>query len=360
VQTLNPTLFLCFAPADRGLAERIAAFIERGAGVRVLLDAGEMLASEDLAEKARQAQGSDMALVLFSRASLPSRWPRAQWEDALVNEPAAEEMRIAFVKCDDCAPPRVLVPLFEANAFRAIKRWVRGHLPPPYTGAPRDPDLEVLGIAIADRPGTESIAESVAGDSGASVAERFIHVYQQDFDAILSVDCGERSLAALAGDLAAQLGLRLEGDAESNLARLQDFCAARRFLVVLKDLRTPAFAFAGRTSTLIVSGAVTEPADESIRGIQNALRHPMGGWIEFCRLARIGRRLTRDAGRIAECYEIVHCWHEAAQVIGDRTVLDESARELVWILLSWDRADEARDLDYRRACEFDEQMVLPF
>jgi hypothetical protein len=357
VQTLNPTLFLCFAPADRGLAESIAAFIERGAGVRILLDAGEMLPPEDLAEKARQAQGSDMALLLFSRASLPSRWPRAQWEDALVNEPAAEGMRIAFVKCDDCVPPRVLVPLFEANAFRAIKRWVRGHMPPPNSGAPRDPELEVLGIAIADRPGAESVAQSVDGDS---IAGQFIHAYQQDFDAILTVDCGERSLAALTGDLAAQLGLRLEGDAESNLTRLQDFCAARRFLIVLKDLRTPAFEFAGRTSTLIVPGAVTEPNDESIRGIQHALRHPVGGWIEFCRLSRIGRRLTRDAGRIAECHEIVQCWHEAAQVIGDRAVLDESARELVWILLSWDRADEARHLDYRRACEFDEQMLLPF
>jgi hypothetical protein len=352
VQTLNPTLFLCFAPADRGLAERISAFIERGAGVRVLLDAGEMLPAEDLAEKARQAQGSDMALMLFSRASLPSRWPRAQWEDALVNQPAAEGMRIAFVKCDDCVPPRVLVPLFEANAFRAIKRWARGHSPPPH-GAPRDPDLEVLGIAIADRPGVQSAAAD-------SIAGQFIHAYQQDFDAILSVDCGERSLAALTGDLAAQLGLRLEGDAESNLARLQDFCAARRFLIVLKDLQTPAFAFTGRTSTLIVSGKVTEPDDESIRGIQRALRHPAGGWIELCRLARVGRRLTRDAGRIAECYEIVQCWHEAAQVIGDRAVLDESARELVWILISWDRAEEARHLDYRRACEFDEQMLLPF
>jgi hypothetical protein len=356
VQALNPTLFLCFAPDDRDLAESIAAFIERGAGVRILLDAGEMPPAEDLAEKARQAQGSDMALVLFSRASLPSRWPRAQWEDALVNEPAAEGLRIAFVKCDDCVPPRVLVPLFEANAFRAIKRWVRGHMPPPSSGALRDPDLEVLGIAIADRAGTES----VGGDSGDAIAERFIHAYQHDFDAILPVDCGERSLAALAGDVATQLGLRLEGNAESNLTRLQDFCAARRFLIVLKDLRTPAFTFAGRTSTLIVWGAVTEPDDESIRGIERALRHPVGGWIEFCRLARIGRRLTREAGRIAECYEIVQCWHEAAQVIGDRAALDESARELVWILHSWDRTDEARHLDYRRACEFDEQMHLPF
>jgi hypothetical protein len=353
VQTLNPTLFLCFAPADRGLAESIAAFIERGAGVRILLDPGEILPSEDLAEKARQAQGSDMALMLFSRASLPSRWPRAQWEDALVNEPAAEGMRIAFVKCDDCVPPRVLVPLFEATAFRAIKRWVRGHMPPPNSGAPRDPDLEVLGIAIADRPGTEKIANS-------SLAEQFIQAFQQDFDAVLPVDCGRRSLAALTGDLATQLGLRLEADAESNLARLQDFCAARRFLIVLKDLPTPAPPFGGRTSTLIVPGPVTEPHDESIRGIQHALRRPAADWSEFCRLARLGRRLTHDAGRIAECYEMMQQWHAAAELRQDRKILDESARELVWILLSWDRAGEARHLDYRRACEFDEQMLLPF
>jgi TIR domain len=354
VQTLSPTLFLCFAPADRELAERIAAFVERGANVRILLDAGEMLPSEDLAEKARQAQGSDMALVLFSRASLPSRWPRAQWEDALVNEPAAEGLRIAFVKCDDCIPPRVLTPLFEANALRAIKRWVRGHLPPPHAGAPRDPDLEVLGIAIADRPGTELV--------DGAVAEQFILAYQQDFDAVFRLDCGERSLAAIAGDLAAQLELRLEGDAESNLAYLQDFCTARRFLIVLNDpgLFGLRFTFTGRTSTLLVSTVVTEPHDESIRGIQHGLRRPVGGWIEFSHLARIGRRITRDAGRIAECYEIVQCWHDAAEAVGDRAASDESARELVWILLSWDRPEEARHLDYRRACEFDEQMQLPF
>jgi hypothetical protein len=113
--------------------------------------------------------------------------------------------------------------------------------------------------------------------------------------------------ASLTGDLAAQLGLRLEGEAESNLADFQDFCATRRFHLVLRDLRAPAFTFAGRTSTIMVDTSVMEPRDESIRGIQHALRH-----------------------------------------------------QQIWILLSWDRADEARHLDYRRACEFDEQMQLPF
>jgi hypothetical protein len=351
VQALRPTLFFCFAPADCDIALRIAAFVERGADVRILLEDGQMKYGEDLAEKARQAQASDMALVLFSRNSLPPRWPRAKWEDALVNEPAAVGMRIAFVKCDDCVPPRVLAPMFEANALRAIKRWTRGHMPAPHLDTPRDGDLEVLGIAIADRAGIESVPDEAA-------AARFIRAFQQDFDAVLHVDCGERTLAAVTGDVAAQLELRLEGDAESNLARLQDFCAGRRLLMVLKDLRTPSFTFTGRTSTLLVPGSVTEPEDESIRGIQHALRRPDIAWSEFCRLARLGRRLTSDSGRIAECHELMQLWYAAAESRADRRVLDEAARELVWILRSWGRSEEADRLDHHRAAEFGDQMLL--
>ena len=228
MQALIPSLSLCFAAADRELAERIAAFIERGTDERVLLDGGEMQVGEDLAEKARQAAGSEMTLVLFSRDSLPSRWPRAQWEGALVSEPAESGVRIAFVRCDDCVPPRILAPMFEANAMRAMKRWARGYPPAAQGETSHDGDLEVLGIAIADRPGADSAATE-------DIARRFIREYKQDFDAVLELECGTRSLAALTGDLAAQLGLRLEGDVEANLARLHEFCAARRLLIALRD-----------------------------------------------------------------------------------------------------------------------------
>jgi hypothetical protein len=353
VQALAPSLSLCFAPADREAAQRISSFIERGADVRVLLDGGEMQRGEDLAEKARQALGSDMALVLFSRYSLPPRRPRAQWESALVNEPAEAGVRIAFVRCDDCVPPRVLAPMFAAGAFRPIKRWARGHMPSPHCELAHDGDLEVLGIAIADRPGSDFAPDE-------DVARRFIRAYRQDFDAILDLECGARSLAAITGDLGAQLELRLEADAESNLARLREFCAARRLLIALKDARDAPLEFGGRASTLRFPGSVVEPRDESIRGIQNALRSRPGDWPEYCRLARIGRRLTREAGRIAECHQMMAQWHAAAEARADRKVLDESARELVWILESWNRPDEAYRLDYLRATEFDEQMGLPF
>jgi hypothetical protein len=352
VQALTPSLALCYAPADRELARRIAAFIERGADVRVLLDTGKMRPGEDLAEKARQAAGSEMAVVLFSRHSLPPRWPRAQWEDALVKGPAESGIRIAFVRCDDCVPPRVLAPMFETNALRQIKRWARGHMPAPRPER-LDGDLEALGIALADRPGVETVSDE-------ALARRFLRAFQQDFDVVLELECGSRSLAALTGDLGAQLGLRLEDDAESNNARLRDFCSRKRFLIALKDPGEAPFEFGGRTSTLRFPGLVVEPRDETIRGIQSFLGRRPSDWNEYCRIARLGRRLTREAGRIAECQEMMAQWHAQAEARDDRKALDEAARELVWILETWGRADEAYRLDYLHAAECDEQMLLPF
>ena len=366
MQALSPSIFPCYAPEDGTLAAALAAFLERGADVRVFLDEGCMQPGEDLAAKARQARMADIALVLFSRASLPPRWPRAQWEDALQKEPAEEGVRIGFVKCDDCVPPKVLAPQFAVagralDGLRRLKRWIRtGTVPTPQTACP--PDIEVLGIAIADRPGAETIAS-------AALASGFADAFRDDFDAVLRLECGDRTLAALAGDLAGQLGLRLEGDLDSNLARLGDFCAARRFLFVLEDARTPPdrrLLFGGRSSTLLSSEAVRDavaPA-ESLRAIQHAFTHagPAADWTTLCRLARIGRRLTRDAGRMAECYELMQQWRTAAQALDDWDwdVLNEATREMVWVLEGWGRTEEAQRLECRRAAEFDRQMALPF
>ncbi|MBZ5584739.1 MAG: hypothetical protein LAQ30_21510 [Acidobacteriia bacterium] len=53
-------------------------------------------------------------------------------------------------------------------------------------------------------------------------------------------------------------------------------------------------------------------------------------------------------------------WHVAAEGQFDLPVLDESSREIVWILEGWGRLDEARALEHRRIEEFAEQMQLPF
>ena len=130
MQTLIPAAIPCFAAPDRESAARISAFLEQSGDVRVLLDDGEIEPGDDLAEKAREARTADVVLVLFSHHSLPRPWLRRQWEDALVREPVEEGTRIAFVRLDDCVPPKVLVPQFELNGLprnglRELKRWIR-------------------------------------------------------------------------------------------------------------------------------------------------------------------------------------------------------------------------------------------
>ena len=372
MQALTQTVFPCYAESDREVAAEAAAFLERGADVRVFLEDGRMAPGQNLAEKAREARTADTVLVLFSRQSLPARWPRSEWEDALVKEPAAEGVRVGFLRLDDCVPPRVLEPRFEIadstlEGLRALKRWVRREPPDP-GGAPlpRVPgselDVELLGISLADRPGSDMAASF-------ELALDFADAFRRDFDAILRLDCGGRSVAALAGDLASQLHLRLEGDLESNLERLREFCGARRFLVILAGAGSAAAArdleFGGRCSTLFVEeGAAIRPEMDELLAAQRALAMAGAGaetdWLELCRLARIGRRLTRDAGRLAECHEMMQQWFTAAEALGDRRVLDEAAREMLWILDAWGCHAEAARLDYRRASESGEQMMLPF
>ncbi|MEO8597171.1 MAG: toll/interleukin-1 receptor domain-containing protein [Candidatus Solibacter sp.] len=352
MQTLTaPTVFPCYAASDRPLAERLAALLERGSDVRVFLDEGQMPDGGDLAAKAREGRMADIVIVLFSRNSLPSRWARAQWEDALVKEPEADGVRIAFLRCDDCIPPKVLTPVFEASRLRDVKRWLRGGDPGEAPSLENAADIEVLGIALADRPGCETV-ESIA------LAREFIRAYQGDFDAVLRLDCTTGTLADLAGDLAWQVGLHLVGELPANLEHLRLFCEARRFLVVLEGDAPADLVFAGRCSTLI-SRQAGEPTADALRQLARDF-DSAEEWTEICRLARQARRVAHEQFRLAECYEIMTQWRAMAEEHDDRPVVDEASRELVWILDGWGRTEEARQLEQVRAAEFDEQLPLFF
>jgi hypothetical protein len=338
--------------------------VERGAQVRVFLEDGELREGENLAARAREGLVADLILLLFSRASWPARRPRTEWEDAFLNAPAAQGVRVAFARLDDCAPPQILNPRFEfaglpLDSLRSFKRWVRGGGKPIGKTVSAGGDLEVLGIALADRPGREWTSAAMAG--------RFVRAFQEDFDGVLRLRCGARSLATLAGSLGRQLGLRLEGDVAGNCRKLAAFCSDRRFLLVLDeahDEALPEELLSSRfCSVLLCSDSIPpeqrpeEPPDELDR-IQ--LTFGAAAWPEQCSLARAACRLARDEGRLAECYELMQRWHAAAEARADRMALDESAREMVWILESWGRNEEARALDYRRIAECSDQLLLPF
>lgn len=351
MQALTRTLFPCYAAADLPLVERVTQFVERGADVRTFLEEGALTPGGDLANKAREGRMADLVLVFFSRNSLPSRWPRAQWEDALVNEPAAENVGIAFVRCDDCNPPRVLAPMFEINRPREIKRWARGAGPGEPPSPANSADLEVLGIAVADRPGKETTPHY-------ALADEFARVFRPDFDAVVRLETGERRLAAIAGDMGAQLGLRLEGGLPENLERLRVFCEQRRVLVVHQGGEVPELVFDGRCSTLVCQEP-GPPSADPLRPI-HAVFESSEEWAAICQAARQARRIARDLGRIAELYDLMQAWSAMARARADGAAQDEAMREIVWILEGWGHADEARRIDFRRSAELDEQMPLLF
>jgi TIR domain len=352
VQALTATtVFPCYAAADRPLAERLTLLLERGADVRVFLDEGAMTPGGDLAEKAREGRMADVVIVFFSRESMPSRWPRSQWEAALVTEPAEEGVRIAFVKCDDCVPPRVLSPMFEASRLRDVKRWVRGSAASDPASPEFSADLEVLGIALADRPGTETV-EHIA------LAREFARCFRGDFDAVIHVDCVTGTLADMTGDLAHQLGLHLEGELADNIDHLRVFCEVRRLLIVLEGGAPPELVFGGRCSTLISNEAGDASPDE-LRTIARAF-DATEDWGELCRLARQARRIAHEQFRLAELFEIMKQWRTMAGENDDRPAVDEASREIVWILDGWGRTDEAHQIELLRAQEFDEQLPLFF
>ncbi len=366
MQALVPTLYPCYAAADRDTAARIAAFLERGADVRIFLDEGQIGPGETLVSKAREGRMADTVLIVFSRNSLPSRWARAEWEDALVREPVEEGVRIGFVRCDDCNPPKVLANQFDLagaglKALRQVKRFVRrraaNYIPPAGVECPGcEGDLEVLGIALADRPGVET-AES------AELAIEFARAFAEDFDEILVLETEGRSLGALVGDLGAQLGLRLEAGVFPNLERLQNFCSPRRFLLVQAGPPVQELEFGGRCSTLYTPPPIIpiQPPDR-LRDAQYVLSqcHRYTDWQEVCDQARLARQIARDQFRLAECFEAMQQWNAAALEREDRMAVEESAREMVWLLEGWGLEEEARRVEYRRAAEFDEQMPLPF
>ena len=157
--------------------------------------------------------------------------------------------------------------------------------------------------------------------------------------------------------------MRLEGPLDSNLERLRDFCRPRRLLVVLAAVSTAAvdpFMFGGHCSTLISTAPGGSSDSDPIRDAQHILAHRTAEWSEICRHARIGRRELRDQGRLAECYELMLQWRVTAAARGDRAVLDESTRELVWILQGWGFDEEAQELERERVLEYADQMALPF
>src|ERR1022692_436380 len=75
-----PKVFPCYSTPDRELVYELAAFLERGAGVEVLLEEGEMQPGGDLIAKVEEGLSADVVLVLLSPEAVPPRWVLERWK----------------------------------------------------------------------------------------------------------------------------------------------------------------------------------------------------------------------------------------------------------------------------------------
>jgi hypothetical protein len=265
-------VFPCYASPDRELVQQLAAFLERGAGVEVLLEEGEMPAGGDLIAKVEEGLSADVVLVLLSSEAVPSRWVLERWKSVFWEQAAEVGTALATLLCRDAKFPDLLrrKNFFDLRqnrlaAFRAIKRWLMSLSPVPRKApfAParqpsfkgRAAELETLCALLADTPGMAVLA-AAAGAGKTALALEFARRHQEDFDAVFWLTCGPRTAAALAGDLAAQLGVRLDRDLESNLNEIPRLSARHRCLLILDDAVAATAALLaprGRTSVLMTT-----------------------------------------------------------------------------------------------------------
>ncbi len=273
------SVFLCYSPADEALVEELAEFLRRGARLEIFQAEGALEQGTDLLAKARAGLMADVELIVLSPDSAPARWRREEWIPVLWEEPEQAGVAVGILLARDCHLPELLRRrnFFDLRAgrragFRAVKDWLLGldaPVPKPAFARPRrfagrEAELEWLRRRLGDEPGCLVLKGCASAGGKTALALAFVSEAAADFQAVCWLDCGGRSLAGAAGDLAAQLGLRLEGPVEENGARLRRFCAERRILAVLDDVEREShlqLVAGGWSSALITTrrGDLTAP-----------------------------------------------------------------------------------------------------
>jgi hypothetical protein len=83
-------------------------------------------------------------------------------------------------------------------------------------------------------------------------------------------------------------------------------------------------------------------------------------WQLACELAKRGVALLKQTSRQAEAFELLEAVAGAAELREDRRMLEDCTRDQYWILLSWDRTEEAQAILDKRRAIYEDQLRLSF
>lgn len=109
-------------------------------------------------------------------------------------------------------------------------------------------------------PGSVAYVSGLPGRGKTTLALEYAHRYQREFEAVHWLPCRGRTLVQMAGELAWQLGLKLDGELDAIIRQLTGHCASKRCLLVLDNVEDDTSARlmpAGRTSVLITTRLIS-------------------------------------------------------------------------------------------------------
>ncbi len=313
------SVFPAHAPEDAPFAQQLTAFLEAGFDARLFTDDAVIRPGEDLISTAAMGLTADILVVLMSPASSPVRWPRERWEPVFFEQAPQSNTRIAVFLLEECLFPRLLSRKFKfldatksrLKAMRLLKRWLWSIQLETSHVTLQSADLESVYQELADQPGTLT----VPGET----ASRFVGEAAGEFEAVFWIPAHRRTLAQIAGELGAQMGMTLDGPLEENCPRIRAMLSTRRCLVVFDSpqVAVDSILAHGRTSYLFTTEPVrVEPLDHSLAA---------------------ARRLVADR-RYPEAYDAL------LRLLDAGAEPEACARDLIWICEHWGRIEEANAL----------------
>jgi hypothetical protein len=343
------SLVFCYASADESAARELARFVEANIPCQVSLDECRVRPDFDLIDAVDRALSADVAVALFSSASMPAAWKRDRWEPVFVQQAAEVGTPLAIVLLEPCKFPDLLRRglFFDLSADakagrRELKRRLMGHEGPPT----RSNSYETLREAVADRPGT-------AFDIDAVSARGFTEECAGDFEGVYRIHCAGRTETGIVGDAGYAAGLTLAGNVDQNRATLIEACKDHRWLFVWENLpaeRRELVNFGGRSSAITCDGAPDRPTIETVAQHflaatrDDAQCGPLVGSAtlhthellrsDFESGLRLGWALLavlKSAKRFAECIELLAAMEQAARGRKDAWTIHRIEWEQAWL-----------------------------
>jgi hypothetical protein len=358
---------MVYAGPDADLARTYGAYLERNCLVHV--DYSTLITPErSLLDVIGRALSADVLILFVSPHLVPQPLDRNEWE-RLLAEAAERKTRIAKIVVAESSFPKLLLKSHVFDSTRALKRWIFG-LDLPAERPDLVPDRQPAAVSPAElTPLWEALAD---GPETARVPGGLAHAFalgaRAEFEALFWVDCRGATPAGAAGELGAQLGLRLPYELRENLENIERALNSRRCLAVLEGAApdvTGSLCMPGRTSWILADAPAPQTVTRDLARSRLAAltswvtdANPVPGagearlmlewlisepqhWMLACQFARAVIAYYKFRERFAEVFEVLERMCPEAIRRRDREAAAEFGQERAWILEGWGRTPEA-------------------